>query len=110
MSCAMARGGESRAPTTGTSRTIVILCLIAGAVAWARLGREYAGRLRPGPNESPDFYQEWASARNYLDRPAGVFSPRRDDAAVPGTSAGRLGAATSRTMPIRRPRCCWPCP
>ncbi len=26
-------------------------------------GREYAGRLRPGPNESPDFYQEWASAR-----------------------------------------------
>ena len=52
MSYAMARGGESQAPSTGTSRAIVILCLIAGAVAWSRLGPEYAGMLRPAPDET----------------------------------------------------------
>jgi Glycosyltransferase family 87 len=74
MNCATAIFGRREASALRTSRAIIILCLIAGAVAWARLGREYAGRLRPAPTESPDFYQEWASARNYLNG-LPVYSP-----------------------------------
>lgn len=57
-----------------TSRLMVAVCLIAGAVAWVRLGGEYAERMRPKPDASPDFYQDWASARNYLNGIA-VYSP-----------------------------------
>src|SRR5262245_18834113 len=48
-----------------SSRVMVVLCLIAGAVAWTRLGPEYVRQFRPSPEASPDFYQEWGSARNY---------------------------------------------
>lgn len=57
-----------------TSRLMVAVCLIAGAVAWTRLGGEYAERMRPKPDASPDFYQDWASARNYLNG-LPVYSP-----------------------------------
>ncbi len=57
-----------------TSRMIVVLCLIAGAVAWSRLGREYLAMFRPSVQASPDFYQDWASARNYLSG-LPVYSP-----------------------------------
>ncbi|MHB1557917.1 MAG: glycosyltransferase family 87 protein [Isosphaeraceae bacterium] len=56
------------------SRLMVAVCLIAGAVAWARLGGEYAGQMRPKPDASPDFYQDWASARNSLNG-LPVYSP-----------------------------------
>jgi hypothetical protein len=74
MKCATVQGGLREASPSGTSRAIVVLCLVAGAVAWARLGREYAERMRPSAQASPDFYQEWASARNYrIGLP--VYSP-----------------------------------
>lgn len=57
-----------------TSRLMVAVCLIAGAVAWARLGGEYAKQMRPKPDASPDFYQDWASARNFLNG-LPVYSP-----------------------------------
>lgn len=48
-----------------TSRLMMVVCLIAGAVAWTRLGPDYIRMLRPSVKASPDFYQEWGSARNY---------------------------------------------
>jgi hypothetical protein len=56
------------------SRVIVILCLIAGTTAWARLGPEYVKMLRPHGPLNPDYFQDWASARNYwAGRP--VYTP-----------------------------------
>ncbi len=46
-----------------TSRLMVVVCLVAGTLAWLRLGGEYAKQMRPSPQASPDFYQDWASAR-----------------------------------------------
>jgi hypothetical protein len=70
---------EGRERTGGTppsraSRALVIVCLIAGAVAWAKLGPEYAKRLQPFGEKNPDYFQDWASARNFrAGRP--VYSP-----------------------------------
>ena len=52
----------------------MILCLVAGAVAWGRLGGEYARQLRPDAKDPTDFLQEWASARNHLNG-LPVYSP-----------------------------------
>jgi hypothetical protein len=72
-----ATGGSTmraEASDASMSRILAALCLIAGVVAWSRLGPEYVRMLRPAPRSSPDFYQEWASARNYrLGLP--VYSP-----------------------------------
>jgi hypothetical protein len=63
-----------RAADPGGSRALVIVCLIAGAVGWSWLGSGYAGMLRPHGPPNPDYFQDWASARNHhLGRP--VYSP-----------------------------------
>jgi hypothetical protein len=55
-------------------RLLVAVCLVAGLVAWSRLGPEYARAMRPRAFPNPDFFQNWASARNHrIGRP--VYSP-----------------------------------
>ena len=104
------RRARARRHHRGPRGAIVVLCLIAGAVAWVRLGGEYAGRLRPRARPRPGLLPGLGLRAELPERPAGVFSPRRDDAAVPGAPRRPTGSATSRTTPTRRPRCCWPCP
>jgi hypothetical protein len=47
-----------------TPRALVILCVILGAGSWTRLGAEYLEGLRPNTRPNPDYFQDWASARN----------------------------------------------
>jgi hypothetical protein len=55
-------------------RPVVLVCLALGLVAWCRLGPEFARAMRPRAFPCPDFFQDWASARNHLTgRP--VYSP-----------------------------------
>ncbi len=48
-----------------TLRSMKVLCLVLTAVAWIRLGPSYGKVLRPPTNPRPDYFQDWASARNY---------------------------------------------
>jgi hypothetical protein len=58
-------------------RLFVAVCLIAGLVAWCKLGPEYARAMRPRAFPNPDFFQDWASARNHrIGRP--VYSPHTE--------------------------------
>ncbi len=50
---------------TGLWRTASILCLVLAAGAWVGLGPAYARILRPATKSRPDFFQDWASAKNY---------------------------------------------
>jgi hypothetical protein len=72
----MSRAGAGRVErdTPRTSRTIAVLCLVAGAVAWSQLGPAYVRVLRPPTDPGPDYLQDWASAKSYW---AGlpVYSP-----------------------------------
>ncbi len=55
-------------------RLLIAVCLVAGLVAWSRLGPEYARAMRPRAFPNPDFFQDWASARNHrIGLP--VYSP-----------------------------------
>jgi hypothetical protein len=55
-------------------RLIVAVCLVLGVVAWCRLGPEFVRAMRPRAFPCPDFFQDWASARNHrTGRP--VYSP-----------------------------------
>lgn len=89
------RGLDHPTPRAGASgasspRLMVVLCLLVGAVAWTRLGPEYVGVMRPSPEASPDFYQEWGSARNFrLGLP--VYSPH----------------AVSMPIHLKRPQADW---
>ncbi len=59
--------GSPTASVTPTpfSRLLHAACLALGVLAWCRLGPAYGEILKPGPEASPDFYQDWASARNF---------------------------------------------
>lgn len=63
-------GGGCRPPPSAPapgrpSRLLVAVCLVAGIAAWSRVGPEYARAMRPRPFPNPDFFQDWASARNH---------------------------------------------
>jgi Glycosyltransferase family 87 len=67
-----ARSGAASDPTirgetsdASRSRVLSVLFLLLGAVAWWQLGPAYVRVLRPAAQASPDFYQDWASARNH---------------------------------------------
>jgi hypothetical protein len=53
------------APSARPPRFLVAACLVLGLVAWCRLGPEFARALRPRAHPNPDFFQDWASARNF---------------------------------------------
>lgn len=61
-------------PAWRPSRMIVGMCLAVGVLAWVYLWPQYLGFLRPKPGQSPDLYQDWASARNYRNG-LPVYSP-----------------------------------
>jgi hypothetical protein len=44
---------------------MVALCLILGLCGWLWLGPSYARAMRPVVNHNNDYFQDWASARNY---------------------------------------------
>src|SRR5581483_464651 len=78
------RGGRAmsapraRASSDGvarTSRAGTVVCLVVAAGLWIRLGPAYAEKLRPGTDPTPDFFQDWASARNHRGG-LPVYSPQ----------------------------------
>jgi hypothetical protein len=76
-------------------RLLVAVCLVAGLVAWSRLGPEYARAMRPRAFPNPDFFQDWASARNHrIGRP--VYSPHT--ATIP-LYLGRPAVGVEREAP-----------
>ncbi len=55
-------------------RLFLAVCLVAVLATWCKLGPEYARAMRPRAFPNPDFFQDWASARNHrTGRP--VYSP-----------------------------------
>jgi len=50
------------------------LCLIVGVCGWLWLGRSYIEAMRPVVNHNNDYFQDWASARNYWDGLA-IYTP-----------------------------------
>ena len=47
------------------NRTLVIVWLVVGCLGWFWLGPVWLAAMRPGRDRVNDFYQDWASARNY---------------------------------------------
>jgi len=48
--------------------------LLLGLWGWLELGPIWLGAMRPAPDRVNDFYQDWASARNYHER-LPIYSP-----------------------------------
>src|SRR5262249_1315880 len=56
---------EPRAMSRQAPPFLVAVCLVAGLVAWSRLGPEYVRGVRPRAFPTPASFQDWASARNH---------------------------------------------
>ncbi len=62
---ALPASSTASATPTPFSRLLHAACLALGVLAWCRLAPAYGQVLKPSPEASPDFYQDWASARNF---------------------------------------------
>ncbi len=72
-------------------RALVVLCLVLGLGGCIWLGPSYAKVMRPPTDPRPDYFQDWASARNFrVGLP--IYTPHSTTMPdVPGTPPGGTG-------------------